>query len=427
MKRILTSAGLVALGAASAQAAYTPGLTPMETAKPWSVSVGVRGFYDDNIFTAPDDSGRKEESGGVSINPTVGLNFALDQTLISFNYSYDFRWFEARDSDEADHIHMAKLRVSHAFSERFNLDVSERFIVAQEGAVVIDAGPVTVPGRSDGDYFRNIADLDFKAGLTEKVSLGIGFQNQIIDYEQDGPNSYSALLDRIEYLPSLEVLIALTPNTTGIIGGRYNNVSSRSTDTYTAVISSTVTAFGVPADTRDRVAYYGYAGIEHQFNPEVSAGLRAGVEFAEYPNVDVLNAGGGNYEDSTTSPFIDGFVQWDYNPGSSLTVGLVNRMNSTDVGSAVSQSSTAATAGLNHRITPKWHMGVNALFQYSRFEGGVVDGERELIYIVGVSAGYDINQHLAAELGYNFDKLDSDLQYRSYDRNRFFVGLRARF
>jgi hypothetical protein len=72
-------------------------------------------------------------------------------------------------------------------------------------------------------------------------------------------------------------------------------------------------------------------------------------------------------------------------------------------------------------------MGVIGLFQYSSFEGGVADGERDLFYLAGVNATYSFGQHLSAELGYNFDKLDSDLPGRSFDRNRFYGGLRARF
>ncbi|MFM1941993.1 MAG: hypothetical protein RI897_975, partial [Verrucomicrobiota bacterium] len=115
----------------------------MEQSKPWSVSVAVRGFYDDNMFSAPTDADKvpgragPEESFGVSVNPKVGLNFALDRTVITFNYSYDFRWFEARDNNEADHIQLADLGISHSFSERLKVDASDRFTYAQEGAVRI--------------------------------------------------------------------------------------------------------------------------------------------------------------------------------------------------------------------------------------------------------------------------------------------------
>ena len=48
MKKIIASASLAALSAASLQAAYAPGLSPQEKSKAWAISGTLRGFYDDN-------------------------------------------------------------------------------------------------------------------------------------------------------------------------------------------------------------------------------------------------------------------------------------------------------------------------------------------------------------------------------------------
>jgi len=425
MKRIIASAGLAAMGAASVQAAYTPGLTPMEQSKPWSVSVAVRGFYDDNMFARPDDSGAVEESWGVSVNPTVALNFALDRTLISFNYSYDFRWFEARTENEADHIQQAKLRVAHAFSERLSVDVWDRFIYAQEGAVAVDAGPITVPGRSDGDYFRNIVNAAVDAGLTERFSLTVAYNNEIWDFENSGFDSYSAKLDRIEHLGTIEPGFAFTPNTKGLVGYKYGDVHHRS--------GSEIAVGGVgavDAEERDRRSHYIYAGVEHAFSQQLKGDLRAGVQLVDLYNADALAAAG--YDDNDTIPYINAELEYAYNPGSAVKLGVVNTMNSTDVSSALSQNSVAVYLDLNHRITPQWTFGAMALYQNSTFEGGTYDGDTEQLLVAGVSIEYLISQYLSAELGYNYDLLDSDIvagdiELRSYDRNRVYLGLRARF
>jgi len=434
MKRIIASAGLAAVGAASVQAAYTPGLTPMEQAKPWSVSVAVRGFYDDNMFTRPNDAppgqqNGKEGSFGVSVNPTLGLNFALERTLIRFNYSYDFRWFEARDENEADHIQLADLSVSHEFSERFKLDVSDKFTYAQEGAVRIDPGtPQTVTGRSDGDYYNNRARGAITVGVTERLNLEVAYLNDIWDFENSGPrpNSYSALLDRMEQVGTLELGYAFTPDTTGGIGYKYKDVASRSTDTL--LMSGTL----VPADTRDNHSHSIYAGLEHQFTPKLNAALRAGAQFIDYKNIGILDGTGQNYDDNATIPYIDFLLGYTYNPGSYLNVGIVNTMAATSVGSAQSQDATGVYLDLNHRITPKWTFGAMLLYQYSSLRGGVVDGDSEQLFVAGVNFDYLINQNLSAEIGYNYDNLSSDVRYagydsRSYDRNRVYLGLRARF
>lgn len=56
MKKMIASAGWVALGTAALHAAYVPGLTSMETSKSWSVSASLRGFYDDNYAALPSSS-----------------------------------------------------------------------------------------------------------------------------------------------------------------------------------------------------------------------------------------------------------------------------------------------------------------------------------------------------------------------------------
>ena len=54
MKKIVSAAGMAALGVVGLHAAAGDGLTRMETSKPWSLKANLRGFYDDNVFTTPD-------------------------------------------------------------------------------------------------------------------------------------------------------------------------------------------------------------------------------------------------------------------------------------------------------------------------------------------------------------------------------------
>ena len=69
MKTITSSFGILALGAVSLHAVYAPGLTTSEASKGWTVSAGVRGFYDDNYNTAP--SATSESSIGFELTPRI--------------------------------------------------------------------------------------------------------------------------------------------------------------------------------------------------------------------------------------------------------------------------------------------------------------------------------------------------------------------
>src|SRR5574341_147975 len=107
MKKIITSAGCMVLGAATLQAQYAaaPTLTRMESTKPWSVAASLRGFYDDNYVTRP--SNLERDSWGFEVSPSAGLNWTLPQTHVGLSYVYSLRYYDDRDDNSADHSHQA--------------------------------------------------------------------------------------------------------------------------------------------------------------------------------------------------------------------------------------------------------------------------------------------------------------------------------
>jgi hypothetical protein len=408
MRKIIASASLAALGAVSMQAAYAPGLSPLEQSKPWSVSLAVRGFYDDNYTTSP--SSVKRDSWGVSVNPSVGLHKAFDQTLIALNYSYELRWFEDREQNEADHIQVVRLRLEHAFSERMRLNVGNTFYYGQEGTV--ELGPVTAPTvlETDADYWRNTARAAFEADVTEQFGMRVGYENQIWDYEQTGFNTRSALLDRMEHLGTLEGLWHFRPETSGLLGYQYQQVDHRG--------SGDILFDGAVVDNsfRDTRSHRAYAGVEHQPTTNVDLGVRLGAQFTDYRNAD----------EDVVLPFADARGTWTYNPGSFVQLGVVHMLNTTDV-NALSQESTSVWGMVNHRITPRLTANAMGQFQYSAFQEGAYDGDNDLLFLAGVNLLYKFNPNLGVEAGYNWDKLDSDIAGRGYTRNRVYLGVRATY
>ena len=73
MKRIVASVGLVAVGASGLQADLLPGLTT-ESGKPWTASATLRGFYDDNFNTLPNNAPPRwlhRGSSGFEVSPSL--------------------------------------------------------------------------------------------------------------------------------------------------------------------------------------------------------------------------------------------------------------------------------------------------------------------------------------------------------------------
>jgi predicted porin len=79
-----------------------------------------------------------------------------------------------------------------------------------------------------------------------------------------------------------------------------------------------------------------------------------------------------------------------------------------------------------------------AQYQIAEFNDGASDGRTDNLFMVGVNAEYHFNRHFSAEVGYNYDQLNSDAAVlnpanqkvsvnRDYERNRFYVGLKATY
>lgn len=426
MKKFLTSAGFVALGVSSLQAAYAPDLTPMEASKPWSVSAALRGFYDDNYTTSP--SSVEEESFGYELRPSVSLNLPLEQTFIGASYEYSLKYYEDRRSGKYDQSHKFDGRLDHAFSERFKIKVDDSFVISKEPEVLAPGGGAFAsPLRTDQDAIRNRGAIQFSAKMTELLALELAYINTFYDYDQEDERidifgnivpSRSGLLDRMEHLGSIDLRWHAMPDTDGILGYAYQMVD------FTGDEGIEGPFFGPTAESEDRNSrtHRFYVGADHRFNSQLSGSVRVGGQFTDYYNVS----------DDAVSPYVDANLSYQYNRGDVIQVGVTHSRNQTDVLS-LDQETTVLYGTISHKITPNLVGTLLLQGQYSTFEGGasagpnVSDGENEIFFISGLNLTYHINPHLLAEAGYNFDRLDSDLSGRSYSRNRLYVGVRATY
>src|SRR5450759_1861806 len=182
MKKIITSASLAALSVVSLQAANTTGLTATEQAKPWSVSLSLRGFYDDNYATINahrSDGVRPDDSFGVDVSPSFSLNFPMDQTLFSAGYTYGVKYYEGRGVDASGHrnpidqSHLAYAKLIHDFTEDYKLDVSDTFVVAQEAELLTQCKQAGVPltnlMRASGNNIHNIGAINLNGQVTRQL------------------------------------------------------------------------------------------------------------------------------------------------------------------------------------------------------------------------------------------------------------------
>jgi uncharacterized protein (PEP-CTERM system associated) len=96
--------------------------------------------------------------------------------------------------------------------------------------------------------------------------------------------------------------------------------------------------------------------------------------------------------------------------------------NANSAGSLTLNAQSATVyASLNHRITPKLYGSILAQFQNSTYYGGTFDGMTDKYYLVGLNLQYRFTPNFSAEIGYNYDNVNSQVSV-TYDRNRVYVG-----
>ncbi len=429
MKKMITSVGLVAFSAANLQAeqyAPAPNLSSLQTTKPWSVAATLRGFYDDNYTTA---SVNKLDSFGFEVSPSAKVNWTLPQTYIGLSYAYGMRFYEDRDNNRADHSHQADLNLNHTFTPNYKLDLSDSFVYSREPE--ISAGGTSVIRRTNTGYYRNRAGGHLTAGLTEKLSTTVGYSNTFYRFDDDaaGRNTLSALLDRTEHLPTIDLRWQVQPSTVAILGYQYGIVNYDDSNR----LYSGASVF--QSSIRDSNSHYIMAGVDHTFDPQFSASLRAGVQLVEWDELNTQLAANAlpSQDDTQVSPYIDASVTKAFSPDTSAQLGVRHSRQSTDVAffnasnPTLDQEATTIYGQVSHQILPRLSGSLLAQYQMADFQAGGADGRSDNFFLAGINLSYEINQFLAAEAGYNFDDLDSDIPNRGFSRNRVYLGIRASY
>jgi hypothetical protein len=436
MKNLVVSLAAVAVGTASVQGAL-PGF-PSDAPKPWSVEASLRGFYDDNVNTLPSNDAAKRGTFGFEVNPAVILAWSLEQTTIALNYMYTARWYDRKpvgNSDHWDQTHTFNGTLNHSFSERYKILVKDSFVIGQEPDILRAGGEgLATLQRIPGNNIRNYGTLEFNGQITPLFGVTVGYANAFYDYKDEGASfddagevvpSRSGALDRIEHTLYLDTLWRVMPQTQGIFGYQYRQINYTGGEMIGELVTDDPSTLVFSKD-RDSRQHYAYVGLNHSFRPDLTASVRGGARHVEYYN-DPSGTG------SSWGPYALASLRWTYLPESYLEAGVSHDLNATDVigltgnSFTTDEESTVVYLSLRHKITPKLSGNLNAQFQDSTFRGGSVDNASERYYLVGLSAEYRFAPNLSAEAGYSYDRVDSDISFRSFDRNRVYIGIKASY
>jgi hypothetical protein len=214
------------------------------------------------------------------------------------------------------------------------------------------------------------------------------------------------------------------PETMAFVGYKFDWVDYNANEPILANPNATLRPFY--SRSRDSYSHQFHAGLQYQLTPNLTGTASAGAQY-----VDSYNEAGPGAE--AWSPYANVSLTYTYLPGSYVQLGFDQGDNATYVAQAATdgsltqyQETSTFSGSINHHFTEKLIGSVLAQYQYSEFHGGASIGP-EALYSAGVNLTYVINQYLSTDIGYNYDKLRSDLAGTAYERNRVYIGLTATY
>jgi Putative beta-barrel porin 2 len=449
MKKIVASVGLAALGASGLQTASAQDLVGPDTSKPWSVGVTLRGFYDDNPSTTPNDVSMKtRDSFGFEVSPTAALAWSMQQTTINLGLMYSLKYYDTVPSyanglpagftEHSDQTFSFNAGLTHAFSEQVKARVSDSFVIGQEPDVLRAGNTFSTFQRVSGDNIRNYGTVALDAQLTPVWGLGFGYDNAFYDYKASGAAlptvplvpvtpSLSGILDRIEHRAHLEGTYQVAPQTKLLLGYQYTEIDYTGDEFISGYfgIPGFIPTTLVKSDFRDVRDHTVYVGAEQTFTPDLTASARVGGTYSDYFNDPT--------SEKKWTPYANASLKYTYMPESYVQGGISYDRNATDlVGSGgaghmvMDAESVVVFASVNHRFDPRFFGSLLAQFQNSTYNGGFANNESEQYYLVGLDLEYKFNAYFSGHVGYNYDLLESDLG-RKFDRNRVYIGVTASY
>jgi len=456
MKKIVASVGLVALGASGIQTTSAQVLGTPDASKPWSLDLTLRGFYDSNTGTLPENTtlppGEKKQSYGYEVSPSAAINWSVEQTTLNLGFLYSLKYYENRPpgstGSHADQVFTFTAGVDHTFSERFKARVNDSFVIGQEPDLLRAGNTFSTFQRVSGDNIRNYGSIGADAQITPKLGAGAGYDNSYYNYNDTATGSYAGkgvstdgignvipttagALNRIENRFHLEGLYEILPETKGLIGYQFTDFDYNANEWIGGNVLLNA-LLGVPlvaSDSRNSRENTGYLGVIHNFSPQFTGSIRAGASYTEYPNDS--NAG------NKTTPYVNATLRYSYAPESYVEGGFSYDRNPTDVvglqtgtgGTSFTLDSESAVVygTVHHRLTGQLYGSVIGQYQNSKYNGGAYNDKSDNFFLVGLQLEYRINQYFSTHVGYDFDRLSSEIPNRSFSRNRAYIGVTASY
>ncbi|HEY5036567.1 MAG TPA: outer membrane beta-barrel protein [Chthoniobacterales bacterium] len=360
------------------------------------VTASVREGYDDNVYATtinPVSSFFTEGSVQLDYNfgsPRTTFNI---EALAGGTYYYNRPFGQKYDVNDA-----LTLGLEHHATPRLTLSTTAYATYQSEPDFFNNQLGIN---RVGGNFFYTSDKFSASYLWSPRFSTVTSYTLEAIHYDEAAIGAYE---DRFDHTFGNEFRYLVVPTTAAVAEYRYEFV-----DYETAILNSNT--------------HFLLGGFDHSFNPHFNMSLRAGAEFREFDEIDF---------GERTSPYGEVTVNYSGAHRSSVSFNARYGLEEPDVPNTASRTTfrTGITAG--YGIAPRFTATGSVFYEHDdneSFTGPFIFVPQfdEDLLDIGIGLRYEINRVFALIGGYDYTEDFSDIHFREYTRDRYYLGASVTF
>lgn len=393
----------------AANAGQSPSGAGVFSRTPVQIYATLSGGYDDNVNNAPNN---KQSSAFTSANAILDYTFGEPRLQLTLNAGAGGTYYYSHISNQNYDIDLkGALAITYKASPRLTLGSTVLVDYLTEPSFQY-AGSLNT---RNGNYLYTTDRFFLEYAWSRRFSTRTSYTFEAFTYDKNSVGTFS---NRVTNTFGNEFRFQMVPTTSLIAEYRYGIVSYE----HEGEVVIPATFFTPPVRLEnDSTTHYALGGIDHTFNPRLTANFRGGAQFRSY-----------DHDGHRTAPYFESNV--NYAVGRRTTVSWVTRYGIEEPDLLGSQSRTTFRTGLQTKfnLTSRVSTSLDAYYIHDDYHaltsGPVVTPPfSEDTFDIGPTLRYAVVGRFGVQAGYHYTNVTSDTAGREYSRNRLFAGVNVTF
>ena len=364
----------------------------------------IRLGYDSNVNSTYSN---KLSSGFINFGGGVTYTASSPRSTLTIGAGAGVSYYFDHGPNNQDYTVNANINLAWTYklSRRVTLNIATYNLYSSEPNFSL----VGVNTRVSGDYFYSANRFGLTYQWSPRFSTVTSY-NPVFYVYQDQP--YKNQQDRVENYFAQEFRYLIRPTVSLVVEYRFGLINYFNTTPGGANLNS--------------YTNYALAGMDVSLSPRLKFVFRVGAEFREYDNSN---------QPSTNSPYFEGRLNYTYMRNSTLTFIARYGLEQPYVTGYRDQETFRLGLVINQQITRRITAYAAFYWVHSYYQGlqspfffiPSAPNFSENTYDFSLGARYSFNRHFAFDVGYLYTSSQSQILFRSYDRNRVFAGVHFQF